>query len=106
MALTHRINDAGNELDCPWRAERKAERGLGAAHELNGDYAHALEHMRKVVDLSKEHRDSAGLSDAFGVIADIYTEMGNYGEAAVWYDRFLASVDNEEEEDMILEESE
>lgn len=49
MALTHRINDAGNELDCPWRAERKAERGLGAAHELNGDYAHALEHMRKVV---------------------------------------------------------
>ena len=32
--------------------------------------------------------------------------MGNYGEAAVWYDRFLASVDNEEEEDMILEENE
>jgi len=87
------MKDASVELESPWRAQRKAFRGLGAAHEELGDHAKALEYMQEVVRLSTENQDHVGLGDAYGVIADIFTEQGNFEDAARYYDLYIAQMD-------------
>merc|ERR1719409_2627736 len=59
----------------PWRALRKAERGLGAAAVRLEEYEEALVHMKTVLSLSTEHDDTSVATDAYGIIADIYAEM-------------------------------
>ena len=87
-----KLQEASHELDSPWRAKRKAVRGLGAAHEELGEHTVALEYMKEVVHLSESNQDQSGLGDAYGVIADIYTEMGNFEAAAEWYDKYIAQM--------------
>ena len=86
------IRVADGALDSPWKAERKAYRGLGGACEGLGMHRDALEHMRRVVAMSKERGDDTGLGDAYGVIADICTEMGDYAQAAEYYDLYIADL--------------
>ena len=81
-------------LDSAWKAERKAYRGLGGASEGLGMHREALEHMQRVVAVSKEHGDDTGLGDAYGVIADISTEMGDFAQAAEYYDLYIADLGN------------
>lgn len=66
-----------SELDSPWKAERKALRGLGAAHQQLADYPKALDAMMEVLKISEKMEDQSGISDAIGVIADIYTDKGD-----------------------------
>ncbi len=87
-----KLEEAKAELDSPWRAERKVFRGLGAASAQLGDHAKALDYMMKVVSLSEAHQDFRGLGDAYGVIADIYTEVGDLEKAASYYDKYLAII--------------
>ena len=86
------IRVADGALDSPWKAERKAYRGLGGACEGLGMHRDALEHMQQVVAMSKERGDDTGLGDAYGVIADICTEMGDYAQAAEYYDLYIADL--------------
>jgi hypothetical protein len=60
-------------LETPWKAERKALRGLGAACSLLKEHDAALGFMREVLDMSERMGDNTGVADAMGVIADIYT---------------------------------
>ena len=46
------------------------------------------------MSLSKEHGDETGLGDAYGVIADICTEMGDFAGAAEYYDLYIADLGN------------
>ena len=87
-------------LNEPWKAERKAHRGLGAAYERLGNHEAALDEALEVLRLSAEHDDGAGMSDAMGLVADIYTEMNDLEKAALWYDKYLVSLDNEGTERM------
>ena len=66
--------DPASGLETPWKAERKALRGLGAAAQLLGEQDAALALMKQVLDLSEKMGDTSGVADALGVIADIYTE--------------------------------
>lgn len=66
-----------SELEAPWKAERKALRGLGAAHQQLGDYPKALDAMMEVLRISEKMEDHSGVADAIGVIADIYTDKGD-----------------------------
>lgn len=88
-----KIDEASEEMEVPWKARRKAIRGLGAAHELLGEHDVALQYMQEVLSLSQSHNDRKGLGDAYGVIADIYTEMGDYASAAQWYDKYIAEME-------------
>ena len=88
------IGAADGALDSPWKAERKAYRGLGGACEGLGMHREALEHMQRVVAVSKEHGDDTGLGDAYGVIADVSTEMGDFAQAAEYYDLYIADLGN------------
>lgn len=83
------LEDVGDELESPWRAKRKALRGLGAASAALGDHRQALEYMYQVVQISEKNADMTGLGDAYGVIADLLTEMGDYQEAGQYYDRYI-----------------
>lgn len=76
----------------PWKAVRKAERGLGAASARLGEYDEALSHMKTVLKLSTEHDDTSVATDACGIIADIYAEMDQIEVAADWYDKYFESL--------------
>ena len=86
------ITHAGNALDSPWKAKRKACRGLGSAHQRLGNHAEALGYMKEVISITVSHNDTAGLGDAYGVAADICTEMGDYAKAAEYYDLYIADM--------------
>ena len=86
------ITHAGNALDSPWKAKRKACRGLGSAHQRLGNHAEALGYMKDVISITVSHNDTAGLGDAYGVAADICTEMGDYVKAAEYYDLYIADM--------------
>mmetsp|Transcript_9441 Transcript_9441/g.34653 ORF Transcript_9441/g.34653 Transcript_9441/m.34653 type:complete len:337 (-) Transcript_9441:24-1034(-) len=79
-------------LKTPWKAERKALRGLSAAHRLMGEKQVALEYILKVLDLCDTHGDTTGKGDALGVIADLYTDIGDFDKAAQYYDLYLAEI--------------
>lgn len=88
QALTA-IENAGTALDSPWKAYRKTYRGLGAAYQLEGKNKDALECMQKVLKLCEEHNDLESKGDTLGVIADIYTDLGEIELAAKYYDDYI-----------------
>lgn len=82
--------------DSPWKAERKALRGLGAAFQLQGKNKEALKYMMRVLEIVEEHKgEMVETTDTLGVIADIYTDLGDMEQAAVYYDRYLAMLNEE-----------
>lgn len=83
------IENAGSALDSPWKAYRKTYRGLGAALQLEGKNKDALECMQKVLKLCEEHNDQECKGDTLGVIADIYTDLGEIELAAKYYDEYI-----------------
>lgn len=42
-----------------------------------GQYQSAINHLQRVLEISGEMGDHVGDADAFGTIADIYTDMGD-----------------------------
>jgi tetratricopeptide (TPR) repeat protein len=86
------VRDPTCGLETPWKAERKALRGLGAAAQLQKQYDAALTHMMQVLDISEKHGDTSGQADAIGVIADIHTEAGDLEKAGQWYDRYISAM--------------
>jgi tetratricopeptide (TPR) repeat protein len=89
LALTR---DPACGLETPWKAERKALRGLGAATQLLGENEAALGYMKQVLDMSEREGDNTGVADAMGVIADMYTELGQLDKAAHWYDKYIGAM--------------
>jgi len=70
-------------------AERRAVRGLAAASRLQGQYQSAIKHLQRVLEISREMGDHVGDADAYGTIADIYTDMGDLEAAAKNYDKYI-----------------
>lgn len=46
----------------------------------------------EVLALSNEMGDHLGDVDAYGTIADIYTELGNFDKAAEYYDKYIGGM--------------
>mmetsp|Transcript_38705 Transcript_38705/g.65165 ORF Transcript_38705/g.65165 Transcript_38705/m.65165 type:complete len:323 (+) Transcript_38705:69-1037(+) len=91
------IEQAGDALESPWKARRKCYRGLGAASQLAGNNKEALKHMQRVLALCEEHNDQACKGDTLGVIADIYTDLGEIEKAANYYDEYITALYNQEQ---------
>lgn len=49
----------------------------------------AIKHLERVLELSSEIGDRVGDADAYGTIADIYTEIGEFEKAALYYDKYI-----------------
>jgi predicted RNA polymerase sigma factor len=49
--------------------------------------------MMQVLAIVEAHKsEMAETTDTLGVIADIYTDLGNMEQAAVYYDRYLETL--------------
>ncbi|GBF92346.1 hypothetical protein Rsub_05548 [Raphidocelis subcapitata] len=69
--------------------ERRAMRGLAAAARLQGQYRAAIKHLERVLEISREMAEFTGDADAYGTIADCWTELGDFEAAAVNYDKYI-----------------
>lgn len=69
--------------------ERRAVRGLAAASRLTGQGRAAIKHLERVLEISKDLDDYVGDADAYGTIADIYADIGEFDRAAEYYDKYI-----------------
>ncbi|GAB2268967.1 hypothetical protein Dimus_003902 [Dionaea muscipula] len=70
--------------------EKKAARGLGASLQRQGKYREAINYHSMVLSISKREGEDSGNTDAFGAIADCYTELGELEKAGKFYDQYIA----------------
>lgn len=75
--------------------ERRAVRGLAASARLLGEYRAAIKHLECVLEISDGMDDHVGDSDAYGTIADIYTELGEFEKAAEYYDKYISRMNTD-----------
>ena len=75
--------------------ERRAVRGLAACKRENGDVKGSIEDYLKVLEISQEIGDYTGDADAYGVIADLYTDLGELEKAGKYYDRYINALPDE-----------
>lgn len=69
--------------------ERRAVRGLAATSRMQGQSRQAIKYLERVLEISAETGDHVGDADAFGTIADIYTDIGEFEKAAEFYDKYI-----------------
>ncbi|KAK8976833.1 hypothetical protein V6N11_047601 [Hibiscus sabdariffa] len=65
--------------------EKKAARGLGASLQRQGKYREAIKYHSMVLAISEREGEDSGNTEAYGAIADCYTELGDL-EKAVFSD--------------------
>ncbi|XP_008798748.1 protein FLUORESCENT IN BLUE LIGHT, chloroplastic isoform X2 [Phoenix dactylifera] len=75
--------------------EKKAARGLGASLQRQGKYREAIKYHSLVLDISKRVGEDSGITEAYGAIADCYTELGELEQAGKFYDKYIARLEND-----------
>ncbi|KAG8051850.1 hypothetical protein GUJ93_ZPchr0001g29699 [Zizania palustris] len=75
--------------------EKKASRGLGASLQRQGKYKEAIKYHSMVLNISKKTGEDAGVTEAYGAIADCYTELGELEKAGKFYDKYIARLVND-----------
>ncbi|KVH97915.1 Tetrapyrrole biosynthesis regulator FLU [Cynara cardunculus var. scolymus] len=75
--------------------EKKAARGLGASSQRQGKYREAINYHSMVLSISKREGEDSGNTEAFGAIADCYTELGDLDQAATFYDHYISRLQAE-----------
>ncbi|KAH0664002.1 hypothetical protein KY290_029898 [Solanum tuberosum] len=86
--------DLAQNLKEPLR-EKKAARGLGASLQRQGKYREAIKYHSLVLELSARHGEDSGSTEAYGAIADCYTELGDLEQAAKYYDQYIARLETD-----------
>ncbi|KAL2933161.1 Protein FLUORESCENT IN BLUE LIGHT chloroplastic [Bienertia sinuspersici] len=74
--------------------EKKAARGLGASLQRQGKYQEAIKYHNMVLGISKRAGESSGNTEAYGAIADCYTELGDLEKAGKFYDKYIARLED------------
>jgi tetratricopeptide (TPR) repeat protein len=69
--------------------QRRATRGMAASSRMQGNNQSAIKHLKNVLKLSKELGEYTGDADAYGSIADIYADLGDFDQAASYYDQYI-----------------
>ncbi|KAK4791360.1 hypothetical protein SAY86_031773 [Trapa natans] len=75
--------------------EKKAVRGLGACLHRQGKYAEAIKYLKMVLQISKREGEDSGNTEAYGAIADCYTELGDLERAGKFYDKYIARLESD-----------
>uniref|UniRef100_A0A1D1YQT3 Protein FLUORESCENT IN BLUE LIGHT, chloroplastic n=1 Tax=Anthurium amnicola TaxID=1678845 RepID=A0A1D1YQT3_9ARAE len=70
--------------------EKKAVRGLGASLQRQGKHKEAIKYHSKVLEIAKRSGEDSGCTEAYGAIADCYTELGDLDQAGKFYDKYIA----------------
>ena len=69
--------------------QRRAMRGLAACRRENGDVKGSIADLKRVLEMSGEIGDTTGDADAYGQIADLYTDLGDLESAGTYYDKYI-----------------
>jgi tetratricopeptide (TPR) repeat protein len=69
--------------------QRRAMRGMAASSRMQGNNQSAIKHLKSVLALSDTMKEYTGDADAYGSIADIYADMGDFDRAASYYDQYI-----------------
>ncbi|XP_062193436.1 protein FLUORESCENT IN BLUE LIGHT, chloroplastic-like isoform X3 [Phragmites australis] len=75
--------------------EKKAARGLGASLQRQGKYKEAIKYHSMVLNISKMNGEDSGVTEAYGAIADCYTELGELEKAGKFYDKYIARLQSD-----------
>jgi len=75
--------------------ERRAVRGLAATSRMTNQPRQAIKYLERVLEISDETGDHIGDADAYGTIADTYTDMGEFERAAEFYDKYIQCMTKE-----------
>nr|AFK49273.1 unknown [Medicago truncatula] len=75
--------------------EKKAARGLGASLQRQGKYRDAVKYHSMVLSISEREGEDSGSTEAFGAIADCYTELGDLEKAGQYYDKYIARLEKD-----------
>ncbi|XP_022715313.1 protein FLUORESCENT IN BLUE LIGHT, chloroplastic isoform X2 [Durio zibethinus] len=75
--------------------EKKAARGLGASLQRQGKYREAIKYHSMVLAISEREGEESGNTEAYGAIADCYTELGDLEKAGKFYDKYIARLETD-----------
>ncbi|XP_077236443.1 protein FLUORESCENT IN BLUE LIGHT, chloroplastic-like isoform X2 [Tasmannia lanceolata] len=75
--------------------EKKAARGLGASLHRQGKNREAIKYYSMILAISERQGDDSGNTDAYGAIADCYTELGDLERAGKLYDTYIARLETD-----------
>ncbi|GMI91739.1 FLUORESCENT IN BLUE LIGHT [Hibiscus trionum] len=75
--------------------EKKAARGLGASLQRQGKYREAINYHSMVLAISDREGEDSGSTEAYGAIADCYTELGDLEKAGKFYDQYIARLETD-----------
>lgn len=75
--------------------EKKAARGLGASLQRQGKYREAIKYHKMVLKISEREGEDSGNTEAYGAIADCYTELGELERAGKFYDQYIARLESD-----------
>ncbi|KAL6140639.1 hypothetical protein ACLB2K_058937 [Fragaria x ananassa] len=75
--------------------EKKAARGLGASLQRQGQYRDAIKYHSVVLAISEREGEDSGNTEAYGAIADCYTELGDLESAGKYYDNYIARLEQD-----------
>lgn len=67
----------------------------GASLQRQGNYREAIKYHSLVLELSARHGEDSGSTEAYGAIADCYTELGDLEQAAKYYDQYIARLETD-----------
>ncbi|XP_059459391.1 protein FLUORESCENT IN BLUE LIGHT, chloroplastic [Corylus avellana] len=75
--------------------EKKAARGLGASLQRQGKYREAIKYHSMVLAISQREGEDSGNTEAYGAIADCYTELGDLERAGKFYDKYISRLETD-----------
>ena len=68
---------------------------VGASLQRQGKYREAIKYHSMVLDISEREREDSGNTEAYGAIADCYTELGDLERAAKFYDKYISRLEKD-----------
>lgn len=67
----------------------------GASLQRQGKYREAIKYHSKVLEIAKRAGEDSGSTEAYGAIADCYTELGDLERAGKFYDKYIARLESD-----------
>lgn len=74
---------------------KKAARGLGASCQRQRKFHEAIKYHSMVLSISEKAKEHTGDTEAYGAIADSYTELGDLETAAKYYDKYIERLETD-----------
>lgn len=74
---------------------KKAARGLGASCHRQRKFREAIKYHSMVLSISEREKENTGDTEAYGAIADCYTELGDLETAAKYYDKYIERLETD-----------